>query len=448
MNTPRKMTMWLMGMAIGAGIAAIPATATAQAPAAGAVPEEVKNADVPKAVKDGFHDRFKQGTNAKYLRLAQGGQTYWVVLFNRGEDGPRAEAILSDAGQVLEGPIAARPADAARTVGAAGAAPAPRALDVKPTGSLEELNKQVETYKQVVQGERAELQREQARADEAMAKLKQDVSKLNDEQRKQFMTEVASIEEQAAHREKQALERAQLAEQDLAAFRGQLANKDLPADRRAPMQQLETLAADRLTINREIMRIANSYQVAMDRFDLPGGAAQPAAAGSGVTREVVEAAALPPAVKQTFDRQTGGSKVTGYAKLVNNGRVYYSAHYALNGRNYLVRVNEAGQIVRGPMIVDGNGEARPAAARDLGERVAGNQLPKAVQETVEQRLPGKNHYFYRAGDGFRVFYTAVDGKWMSARLDKEGKVTAGPEAIDRPPAEVRGEGDFKGAQPK
>lgn len=77
---------------------------------------------------------------------------------------------------------------------------------------------------------------------------------------------------------------------------------------------------------------------------------------------------LPPAVRQSVDKETKGATLRGLSRETENGKVYYEAETTVNGRNRDILLNKSGDVVEIEEQV--SLERVPAGARTAIEKYA------------------------------------------------------------------------------
>jgi hypothetical protein len=79
---------------------------------------------------------------------------------------------------------------------------------------------------------------------------------------------------------------------------------------------------------------------------------------------------LPPAVRQSVDKETKGATLRGLSRETEKGRVYYEAETTVDGRNRDILFNESGNVV------------------EIEEQVSLENVPAGVRTAIEKYAAG------------------------------------------------------------
>lgn len=96
---------------------------------------------------------------------------------------------------------------------------------------------------------------------------------------------------------------------------------------------------------------------------------------------------VPPAVRQSVKRETRGSKMRGLVKETENGKVYYEAETAVNGKHRDILFDDSGKVVEVEQQVSMG--SIPAGARNAIERQAAGGKVLGVESVTRD---GKTNY--------------------------------------------------------
>jgi uncharacterized membrane protein YkoI len=119
--------------------------------------------------------------------------------------------------------------------------------------------------------------------------------------------------------------------------------------------------------------------------------------------EPVRMSDLPPAVRQTMERETRGASVHKLSRETENGRVYYEAEMTANGLPKEVVVDGAGAVVK------------------VEEKTRLENIPQAARNTIEQHAAGGQVVDVERKT--RYGRTVYEAKVIKAGEDFEVKVT-------------------------
>jgi uncharacterized membrane protein YkoI len=105
---------------------------------------------------------------------------------------------------------------------------------------------------------------------------------------------------------------------------------------------------------------------------------------------------LPPAVRQSVERETRGATIRELSKETENGRVYYEAETSVNGKQREILFDESGKVVK------------------VEQQVALDSIPAGARSAIEQQAAG--------GQVLGVKAVTRDGKTTyKARVQKAGE---------------------------
>jgi hypothetical protein len=122
------------------------------------------------------------------------------------------------------------------------------------------------------------------------------------------------------------------------------------------------------------------------------------AASAGVvaaSEKPVKITDLPPAVRQSVDRETKGATLRGLSKETEKGKVYYEAETAVDGRNRDILFNESGNVVEIEEQV--SLERVPAGARAAIEKYAAGGKVLSVEVVTRKTSTSYEAQVQKAG---------------------------------------------------
>lgn len=163
---------------------------------------------------------------------------------------------------------------------------------------------------------------------------------------------------------------------------------------------------------------------------------EPDAGGVGVQNQVIGGDAMPPAVRQAFDKYTQGAADHIFQRFDLKGRTLYTAHYTTpEGVRNFVALDDRGQAAVEPR----ESRWQRGGKGTRFEVVGVDALPAEIRKAVDKAAPrGAEHLFVvRTAEGgeksYLVQFTNPRGRRMEMTVNAQGKVTEEPDAAREQP---------------
>jgi len=99
---------------------------------------------------------------------------------------------------------------------------------------------------------------------------------------------------------------------------------------------------------------------------------------------------LPPAVKETVQRETQGATVKGYSKEVENGRIEYEVEMVLHGKSRDVSIDPSGKVIEIEQEVPIDAIPAPAMAA-IQKEAAGGSIGKIEEVKSDSETAYEAH---------------------------------------------------------
>lgn len=443
----RKLTFWTLGLAIGAALPVLPASAADEPKI-----EKIARDKVPAPVMQTFQQRLPAGADVtEYIRQERGNKHIYVVRYKQPGAKGNQKMLASSEGQFLLGPLpgdeAVSDAELNRAIAAAAAIPVTPINPVTPVppvtpipsplppvasasltpeqarAEIDRLEAQQNALRVDIQRADVEVQREQQRIADLDGRVRAGDAAAA-AQRQQLITEENRLLVDRGQRSAE-IDRIEQRQRELAVVAG------LPVDEQA---RLASATDDRDTSDKDV-----HY--------------------TRITEKDVPAEAL-----RGLQRYTKGNHDFWYRRELIDNKLSYSVHYlSPENKRYWVSVLPNGQPRTEPRLsIYQPGKAAPVGAppsrenrpgapvppvaaeqlfdRDRADNAAGakfakvsaDQVPPAARTALEKLTKGQDDVQYRRDtDGTKVYYTAhyvtpKDGNRHWLTVNENGSTVTGP----------------------